>query len=143
MKDTYLLSAHFLREEARCKDGTALPDQYLANAETLAREILEPVRLRWGGPLVVVSWYRTPEHNRKVSGAPGSTHLTAEGVDIAPKDPRDSLDLHDLVRELHAGKKLPRLGGLGRYPRWVHCDIRKAKDGHLRRWLGGGFGAER
>lgn len=39
-----------------------------------------------GVPFRINSGYRTPEHNRKVGGTPGSSHLTGWAVDIAVKD---------------------------------------------------------
>lgn len=143
MGEVYYLSPHFTLDEAKCKDGTPCPVEFIGNAEGVARDVLEIVRVEWGRPLYVVSWFRTPAYNKKKGGAPKSTHLDASGVDFRDKDPKASIELHDLVFELYAAKKLPALGGLGKYPAWVHVDTRKALDGHLRRWLGGGIGSER
>ena len=136
----YQLSPHFYLDEWRCKDGSDVPTVYLGNVEELAREILEPVRAAWGGPLIVVSGYRTPEYN-KGRGVPHSAHLTAEAADIRPGDPDSSEALWSCVRHMYAAGKLPKLGGLGRYPSWVHVDIRRSK-GRLREWSGAGMGSE-
>jgi zinc D-Ala-D-Ala carboxypeptidase len=46
-----------------------------ANASFLCRELLEPIRARYGLPLCVTSGYRDPEHNAQVGGKSRSFHL--------------------------------------------------------------------
>jgi hypothetical protein len=45
--------------------------------------------------------------------------------------------------QIRAGK-LPKLGGIGWYPRqWVHIDVRpRPADGHIAKWVGAGFASE-
>ncbi len=45
-------------------------------------DALNKFRLIYGKPMVVSSGYRSPEHNRKVGGAPNSSHLTCEACDF-------------------------------------------------------------
>jgi uncharacterized protein YcbK (DUF882 family) len=108
------------------------------NVQRLVVGVLQPVRDRIGRTLSIISGYRTPGWNSG-RGVSGSTHLEAAGADIRAGDPAW---LHDLILRLYFEDELPGLGGLGRYPGWVHVDIRKAPDGHLRRWTGGGVGSE-
>jgi uncharacterized protein YcbK (DUF882 family) len=136
------LSEHFELGEFDCHDGEECPAELLPNLQKLVIDVLQPVRYRWRGPLVIVSGYRTPEHNAKVGGARQSTHLTAEGADIRPLAP-SNLKSFDLCVEEMVGKgRLPSLGGYGKYKGWLHLDIRQAPDGHLRRWQGKGVGSE-
>lgn len=52
-----------------------------------------------GVPFRINSGYRTPEHNRKVGGTPGSSHLTGWAADIAVKDNRErGVILNALIR---------------------------------------------
>jgi uncharacterized protein YcbK (DUF882 family) len=45
---------------------------------------MERVRHQCGDrPLPVLSWYRSPEHNRAVGGATNSQHLNARACDIS------------------------------------------------------------
>ena len=39
-------------------------------------------------PFIINSAYRSPEHNAKVGGKPGSSHLKGLAVDISAKDSR-------------------------------------------------------
>lgn len=91
-------------------------------------EALEVLRAVWNVPITVISWYRTPAHNRKVDGAKNSRHLQGDAVDIvvagiSPKAVADKVD------ELQKSGALPR-GGLGRYPTFTHLDLR----GRNARW---------
>lgn len=136
------ISPFFDTDEFECHDGTDVPDELFPNLQRLI-EVLDPIRIRWGMPLHVVSGYRTPAWNKRVGGALESTHMTCEGVDIRPSRVFDTKELHDLILHVYNGGELQLLGGLGEYKGWVHVDIKKADDGHLRRWRGKGMGSER
>lgn len=135
------LSPYFHIEEFRCHDGTPVPDALLGNLMRLVTT-LDICRLAAGAPLNVISGFRTRKHNTAVGGAENSTHLTCEGADIRPGRDVTPEELHALVLQHYKHKRLPDLGGVGLYPSWVHIDVRKAKDGHLRRWTGLGVGSE-
>ncbi len=135
------LSAYFTSEEFDCHDGTAVPDHFLGNLVRLA-ETLTHIRLAAGVPLAVISGYRTPDWNARVGGAKGSAHMTAEAADVRPGRGMTPDELHSLILAHHKAGRLPLIGGLGLYPTWVHVDVRKAADGHLRRWTGKGIGSE-
>lgn len=77
-----LLSPHYTRREAASKDGRAIPRSLRHAAQRQAFH-LERVRHRLGDrPLPILSWYRSPEHNRAVGGASLSQHVKARGCDI-------------------------------------------------------------
>lgn len=143
--DDYKLSANFEAWEARCRDGTDLPAEYLGNAEEVAREVLERIRRRIGVAMDVVSWYRTPAWNKRKGGKPKSGHLTAKAVDFRGRG-RTPRWVHDQILDMYQIGELPVLGGLGLYghpeDEFVHVDTMKAPDGHLRRWVGRGVGSE-
>jgi len=138
------LSANFGLAELSCndRDATTVPQHLIPNARRVATKVAQPIRDRWAAPLIVVSGYRTIAWNLRVGGAQSSTHLTVDGWDVRPVYLRDVPRLHDLILSMHAHDELPDLGGLGKYPAWVHIDTRQAADGHLRRWNGGGLGSE-
>ena len=66
----------FKPEELCSKDNGAL----FIDADAIQR--LDALRGMLRRPLVVVSAYRTPEHNRAVKGAPRSYHLQGRAFDI-------------------------------------------------------------
>lgn len=142
------LSRSFHLDEFACHDGTPVPDYLVAHAQRLADGVLQPVRDAWERfnpktpQILVVSGFRTSDWNRRVGGAKKSTHLTLEGADIRPVRLKDVSRLFVFILDRYQRGLLPRLAGLGEYPGWVHVDIRKAPDGHLRRWKGGGVGSE-
>ena len=119
------LTENFSRQEFDCKDGTPVPPQFMDNVRRLAQqlqilrnEIKEPVMITGSG-------YRTPEHNRRVGGAPNSQHLTASGADINARNytPRQ---LANVIERLIREKKMMQ-GGIGVYKGFVHYDIRGTK----------------
>lgn len=133
---------YFKVAEFACHDGTPYPVVWADRWELLGNGLCVPVRRMWGGPLSVVSGYRTPAYNAGLirdghHPAADSTHMKGEAGDLKPDrdEGRDTvLELHDMVLRAHAVGQLPNLGGLGLYPAWIHVDTHKAPDGHLRRW---------
>ncbi len=127
-----LLSPHFLRAEAACRDAkrTAVPLEFLPNAIEVALE-LETLREALGNvPIKVNSWYRTVQYNKKVGGSPKSQHLSASAVDITAAGVSVA-ELHKTILALiHEGRM--KDGGVGLYPSFVHYDIGPAG----RRWNG-------
>ena len=55
--------------------------------KALVDEVLQPLRIAWGKPLVINSGYRCPELNREVGGVPTSQHIKGEAADVACDDP--------------------------------------------------------
>lgn len=67
--------------------------------ECLIRECLDPIRERWGKPIIVTSGYRCPELNAAVGGAPTSQHMKGEAADI--KDAGgDNKGLFELIKRM-------------------------------------------
>lgn len=101
------LSPHFSRREFACRHcGVAKIARGL-----VAR--LEITRAHIGQPLVIVSGYRCPVHNKRVGGARHSRHMVGDAVDIRP----------GLLRVPEAEKLGWR--GIGIKNGWVvHVDLR-------------------
>lgn len=135
------LSAYFDSSEFDCHDGTEVPDELMGNLVRLG-EALTYIRLNAGVPLAVISGYRTKAWNDRVGGVDDSAHMTAEAADVRPGRGMTPAELHTLILAHHKAGRLPLIGGLGLYKTWVHVDVRKAADGHLRRWTGKGIGSE-
>lgn len=136
------ISPYFDSLEFSCHDGSEVPERLMPNLGKLIAT-LDPIRVKWGAPIAIISGYRTPAWNIRVGGAGQSTHMLALGADIRPTRGFNVQELHDFILHLWGAHELPGLGGLGEYPGWIHVDVKKAPDGHLRRWRGKGVGSER
>jgi zinc D-Ala-D-Ala carboxypeptidase len=106
---------HFSPGEIACR-GTG---QLKLHPEAMDK--LQALRDRLGKPLIVRSAYRSPEHNRAVSGAPRSKHMDGTAFDIA-------LTNHDPVAFEAAACEVGFLG-FGFYPRsgFMHIDLGPAR----------------
>lgn len=60
----------------------------VSHLDELRREILDPMRDAWGGPLKVTSGYRSVLLNMAVGGVSNSAHITGYAADIRPTDKR-------------------------------------------------------
>lgn len=76
--------------------------------------------------LVMLSGYRTPEHNRKEGGAKGSYHTLGWAVDI--KIP--GISVNQLYKYAAKISKSKDIGGVGHYRTFIHIDVR----GSYRPW---------
>ena len=80
--------------------------------------LLERLRNELGREIIVISGYRCPRHNAAVGGAARSWHLLfATDVTI---EPFDLETLEELARLAEAAG----FGGIGRYDRHIHLDLR-------------------
>lgn len=137
-------SQFFAPSEFACHDGTPFPAAWDDRWTLLVLRLCDPVRRLWGGPLTVVSGYRSQAYNDSLiraghHPAADSQHIEGHAADLrpAPVDGRDTvLEFHDMILRAYEVGQIPQLGGLGLYPasQWVHIDTFKAPDGHLRRW---------
>lgn len=121
-------SAHFTSTELRC------PCCQKVHVEPVLLTLVEKIRSILGDiPMYPTSVYRCPEHNREIGGSPNSKHMLGLAMDFQLKDMAYAEAVKRIEAAYTAGK-LPELGGIGRYPNFIHVDAWKASDGHLRRW---------
>lgn len=132
-------SPHLSWKELACKDGTPYPAEWQDRAAVLAAEF-EAIRAAVGKPIVIGSAYRTRSWNHKVGGAKKSQHVEGRALDLYPPDGMTVDDLYVICRR-RAQEPGSKLGGIGRYPSFVHVDIRPS-DGHLVCWHGARAWAE-
>lgn len=123
------LTENFTLQEFACKDGSPVPDKYMANVAMLA-ENLQVLRDALGEPLHINSAYRTPSYNAKVGGEVNSQHLIGKAADLTCKS-KTPRQLHALIEKMIKAGAM-RQGGLGLYKGFVHYDIR----GERARWKG-------
>lgn len=89
---------------------------------TRAMDMLQDLRDRLGRPIVVVSAYRSPAHNKAVGGVKNSRHLVGEAFDIR-MDNHDPVHFEELARAVG-------FRGFGFYPRqgFMHIDMGPARE---------------
>lgn len=118
------VAPHFLLREFHCKDGTPVPAAAVPGVRRLAKEVLEPMRAKFGS-CTVHSGYRTESYNAKVAGKGKSRHLYHE----FPAEPAADVTFPNGTPAqwaAEADRLLRGRGGVGVYPTFVHCDIRAA-----------------
>ncbi len=129
-------SAYLSWTELACQDGTPYPEDWRqTRARVLAQEF-EAIRRAVGQPLAILSAYRTPAHNRAVGGAAQSRHVEGMALDLRPPEGWTAAQLGAacVARAHHPDSAI---GGIGRYPTFVHIDIRpRPADGQVVRWTG-------
>lgn len=88
MKDIQLTQHFKLSEFTRSATATeqgidnTAPAEVVENLRHLCTELLEPMRVHFGMPIVISSGYRCPELNTLVKGQPDSQHLRGEAADL-------------------------------------------------------------
>ena len=118
------LSPHFtLAELSRTDTGIANEPgvEEGANLVRLAVYLLEPIRERLGGPMIVHSGFRCPDVNRRVGGDRTSAHMFGRACDFAPQG-MSCQAAFDLIRasNIPFDKMLLEEHG-GSY--WIHVQI--------------------
>lgn len=107
---------HFTRNEFGHADGVE-PDWDMVMR-------LEQARSLAGVPFVITSGLRSDEHNARVGGSPGSSHLTGNAVDIYCESSRHRYLIVDAL--MQAG--FHRIG-IGHD--FIHVDNDRSKPGNL------------
>ena len=115
------LSKNFKVKEFACSDGS---DPIFIAMELV--DVLQKVRSHFGKAVTITSAYRTPSHNKKISGTTFSQHLYGMAADIKVKDVSPKK-----VAE-YVEKLMPKSGGIGIYDTFTHIDVRSTKS----RWKG-------
>ena len=103
------LSKHFTLDEL-IKSATAqrkgidnFPTaEHLENLRDLVEQILEPLRVHYGRPIIITSGYRCEKLNKAVGGSKTSQHCLGMAADIrSVSDKRcDNKELFDMILEM-------------------------------------------
>ena len=115
------ITDHFDSTEFACKDGTQVPTELLGNLRMLCAA-LEVLRAELGKPIGIMSGYRTKAYNDKCGGAPNSRHVRADAADIQVAGVSPDVVADTCIRLAKEGRIAP--GGIGRYLKWTHLDVR-------------------
>lgn len=132
----YRLSKNFTVEEFDCKDGTKVPKAAIPALEELCRNMLEPLRKKYG-PVRVTSGYRTRSYNAAIGGASQSQHIyddnpSSVAADITFRRGSVAQWARSAKWRFNAKKvwRKRRRGGVGTYPAsgFIHVDSGPRRD---------------
>lgn len=106
----------FSENEFKCKCCGELPEDVAGNVRALVKEVLDPLREKYGKPIRVNSGYRCKHHNLEVGGAVKSQHMAGEAADITCSD---NAALEKIIREQG------RFDQLIIYPTFLHVSWKR------------------
>ena len=122
------IKKYFTVEEL-CRSTTAVKynisniptKEIIQNLEDLINNLLQPLRERYGKPIIVTSGYRCKELNKRVGGVINSQHIKGEAADIICKDKLELKELFEIC-------KLFEFDQLIWEGTWIHISYRKGKN---------------
>ena len=100
-----------------------------ANLTALVENVLDPLREKWGQPIIVNSGYRCPALNKAVGGAVNSQHTKGEAADIRTVSNSRSENMKLLRCLLNSGIVFDQV--ISEYidaqnrPSWIHVSYKK------------------
>lgn len=110
-------------------DNTPTPS-IRVNLEKLIANVLQPLRDKYGKPIIVDSGYRCPKLNQAVGGAKTSQHLYGQAADIhsVSDSVKDNKELFDLAKQMIENKEIIVGQLINEYNyNWVHISIPDGK----------------
>lgn len=115
-------------------DNTPTP-KIIDALQALATNVLDPIRLAWGRPVIVTSGYRCPRLNTIVGGAAYSQHRLGQAADIrtVTDHPDDNMALLRCIIE----SKVPFDKLIAEYvddkgrPDWIHISFSEKRRGMM------------
>jgi hypothetical protein len=122
-------SPHFSYSEFDCHDGTPVPREAYPGIDRLCREVLEPIRAKFGS-VTINSGYRPTGYNASIGGAPNSYHIYTLRNGDAPA--ADFVCAKGTPEQWAAAAAIAGADGIGTYGSFVHVDQR----GYSSRWNG-------
>lgn len=123
----YFTQAELVRSataHAKKIDNTP-PASVIPKLAALATSLLDPIREKWGAPIIVNSGYRSPLLNKAVGGSTTSQHLKGEAADITAGSPAKNKLLFEMIKgmigagQITVGQLIWEKGD-SRGPAWVH-----------------------
>lgn len=121
---SYNLTEHFSLDELTKTnqpfDNTPNIEQ-ITNLKALANTVLEPLRVKFGKPIIVNSGYRSEKVNNAVKGSKTSQHLTGQAADITSSNNKELWDI--AVQMVNSGEiKVGQL--IDEYDlKWIHISL--------------------
>ena len=96
-----------------------------ANLTALVEAVLDPLRERYGYPIMVSSGYRCARVNKAVGGKKTSQHVKGEAADIYVGKAKDKAMLFAMIYYLIPYDQLIWERGNDEAPAWIHVSYRE------------------
>lgn len=97
------------------------------NLKKLCKEVLQPIRDKWGKGIKITSGYRCPALNVKVKGSGSSQHCKGEAADFEPMNQENGKLFHIIEAMIHNGEievgQLIWEKGDEHNPDWIHISL--------------------
>lgn len=107
------------------------PPSILKNMKATAEALFEPLREKFG-PVIVISFYRSPELNRMVGGSKTSAHMTGHAIDVMHTNGFTNADIFNFFKNgCIPYDQIIWEFGTSKEPQWVHIGYNSK--GHNRR----------
>lgn len=108
------LTKNFYLSEFECHDGS-----HLVKLEKRLLLLLQNLRDLLNIPIIILSGFRTIEHNNSIGGSPNSQHLHGKAADIQVEN--------ITPEELYIHAIQIGFDGIGLYETFIHVDVRGNK----------------
>jgi hypothetical protein len=112
---------------AKQKGINNTPDaKQLENMKTVAEKVFEPLRAFSGGPIVITSFFRSPELNKAIGGSATSEHCLGMAIDLVSGTKGISnKDLFNYIKDKLVFSQLIWEFGNDLNPEWIHVSYNK------------------
>lgn len=125
----YFTVAEMMRSDTAARKGidNKIPKEYLDNVLQLIEKVLDPLREKYGKPIIVTSGYRCPALNKAVGGSPTSDHMRGCAADIhgTPSTKAENKRLFYMIQSL--GLDFDQLIDEKGFS-WVHVSYREGNN---------------
>lgn len=101
------------------------------NINELVVNVMQPIRDKYGKPIIINSGYRCPELNKKVGGSKTSRHLSGYACDFETKSGQNA-ELFNMIKEMidNGEIEVDQLiweYGTRKNPNWIHIGLHENK----------------
>lgn len=115
-------------------DNTPTPE-IKANLEKLCKEVLQPIRDKYGHAITITSGYRCQKLNDAIGGVKNSQHLLGQAADIKCTYTTKAV-LFNIIKEMIKKKEIT-VGqliweyGTKKEPNWIHISLPYSKKNQI------------